>query len=241
MKRCTPLLGLLTITLFATVSAQAVPVAQVPNPAATQPAPAIPVTQAPTSPAVEQPEASAPTLRLQDLPTGFQEVPPQIKQRLIPWFEPFKQLLGRANIPLDNFFAFVNLEKFEVVFGFTGILPNQRLALATFDTAVHRLQQTPARQQLISKFRERLQAVLGIELVEYKALPELNNLADVSAGVSLVAKLRGQPIRVDLVGFRRNTVGAFTAVLYLDGKPPLAPVNNLVSKLDNRILQSAEH
>lgn len=239
MKRRRPLLGLLTTALFATAKAQAVPVAQAPNPSATQPAPAVPPNPAPTPPNFERPAASAPTLSLQDLPPGFQEVPPQIKQRIAPWLEPFKQLLGRGNLPLNNFFAFVNLEKFEVVFGFTGLLPNQPLALATFDTAVHRLQGTTARQQQISLVRKRLQAILGIELVEYSALPELNNLANASTGMSLALLLRGQPMRVDVAGFRRHTVGAFTAVLYLDGKPPLAPLSNLVSKLDNRILQSS--
>jgi hypothetical protein len=223
LKRRSPLvLGLFTAVLFAAAPAIAVPVAIVPNQLISQ-----------------QPTASAPTLTLQDLPSGFHELPPPLKQQLATWLEPFKQLLGRANLPLTNFFAFANLEKFEVVFGFTGILPNQPLALASFDTALKQLQQTTGRQQLISNVRERLQAVLGVEIVEYKALPELNNLANASTGMSLAVSLRGQPLRVDVAGFRRNTIGAFTAVLYLDGKPPLSPVSNLVNKLDNRIMQSS--
>ena len=66
MKKRSPfVLGLFTTALFAAAPAEAVPVAPAPNP-----------------PASEQPAASAVTLTLQDLPTGFQEVPPQIKQQL---------------------------------------------------------------------------------------------------------------------------------------------------------------
>ena len=221
MKKRSPfVLGLFTTALFAAAPAEAVPVAPAPNP-----------------PASEQPAASAVTLTLQDLPAGFQEVPPQIKQQLAARLEPFKKLLGRGNLPLNNFFAFMNLEKFEVVCGFTTMLPNRPLALATFDTTLQQLQQTAARQQLISKLRERLQTFQVMELVEYEALPELSNLANASTGLTLAAKLRGQPIRIDLAGFRRNTVGAFTAVSYVDGTKPVAPLKDIFSKLDNRILQ----
>lgn len=226
-KRSLFVLGVFTTAVFASQPAITVPVTQAPNPSTQQPTPPAPAT-------------TAPILTLQDLPPGFYEVPPQIKQRLADWLEPFKQVLGRANLPLNNFFAFVNLEKFEVVFGFTGILPNQQLALGAFDAALGRLRQTTGggQQQLVSQVRERLQTVLGVELVEYRTLPELNNLANASAGMSLALRLRGQPIRVDVAGFRRNTVGAFTAVLYLDGRQPIAPARTLVTKLDNRITGS---
>lgn len=232
-------LGLFTAALFATAPAQAVPVAQVPNPPAEQPDLAEPATPAPNPPNSEQPKVSTGTLTLQDLPPGFYEVPPQVKQQLASWLKPFNQLLAKRNLPLNNFFAFGNLEKFEVVFGFTTILPNQPLALATFDNALQQLQQTAARQQLISEIRDRLQAAQIIELVEYSTLPELNNLANASTGLTLAAKLRGQPIRIEIASFRRNTVGALTAVLYLDGAKPLAPVKDIATKLDNRILQSS--
>lgn len=231
-------LGLFTTALFAVAPAQAVPVDLAPNPPnSEQPELSVPATPAPNPPNSEQPAVSGVTLTLQDLPAGFQEVPQQIKQQIATWLEPFRQLLARGNLPLSNFFAFVNLEKFEVVFGFTRILPNQPLALSIFDATLQQMQQTAARQQMISQVREKLQTVQGIELVEYQALPDLNNLANASTGLTLAAKLQGKPIRIDVAGFRRNTVGAFTAVFYVDGGKPVVPVKDVVGKLDNRILQ----
>ena len=139
-------LGILTTALFAAAPAQAVPVAQAPNPPSEQPNLAVPPAPAPNPPAPEQP-ASAVTLTLQDLPPGFQEVPPQIKKQIVTWLEPFRQLLAKGNLPLNNFFAFANLQKFEVVFGFSRVLPNQPLALSIFDATLQQLQQTAAQQQ----------------------------------------------------------------------------------------------
>ncbi len=229
-------LGLSVTALFAAAPAQAVPVAQAPNPPnSEQPDIAVPARESPNSPF--EPAASAVTLTVQDLPDGFQEVPPQIKQQIATWMEPFRQLLAKGNIPLSNFFAFANLEKFEVIFGFTTILPDQPLALATFDTALQQLQQTADRQQLISKIRERLQFVQIIEFAEYEALPELSNLANASTGLTLAGKLQDRPVRIDVAGFRRNSVGGFTAVFHTDGVKPVVPVKDVVSKLDARILQ----
>lgn len=238
LKYLAPLvLGLSITALSAAAPAQAVPVAQAPNsPNSEQPDLTVPATPSPNPPAFEQP-ASALTLTVQDLPNGFQEVPPQIKQQIAAWMEPFKQLLAKGNIPLSNFFAFANLQKFEVIFGFTTILPEQPLALATFDTALQQLQQTADRQQLIGKIRERLQFTQVIEFGEYEALPELNNLANASTGLTLAGKLQGRPVRIDVAGFRRNAVGGFTAVFHTDGVKPVVPVKDVVSKLDNRILQ----
>ncbi len=230
-------LGVLTTALFAAAPAQAVPVAQAPNPPTEQPDLAVPTTPAPNPPASGQTAATAVTLTLEDLPPGFQEVPPQIKQQIATWLEPFKQLLAKGNIPLDNFFAFANLQKFEVIFGFTRVLPNQPLALSIFDATLQQLQQTAAQQQLISQLRERQRTIPGIELIEYAALPELNNLANASTGLTLAAKLQGRPVRIEIAGFRRNTVGAFTAVFYVDGTKPVVSLKDVASKLDNRILQ----
>lgn len=230
-------LGLSITALFTAAPAQAVSVAQAPNSPAEQPDLAVPATPVPNPPASEQPAASAITLTLQDLPDGFQEVPPQIKQQIATRLEPFKQVLAKGNLPLSNFFAFANLEKFEVVFGFTTMLPDQPLALATFDTALQQLQQTAARQQLISKIRESLQFIQVIELIDYSELPELNNLANASTGLTLAGKLQGRPVRIDVASFRRNGVGAFTAVFHADGTKPVITVKDVASKLDNRILQ----
>ena len=221
MKTRSPfVLGLLTSALLAIAPAQAVPVTPTPNPPSSEPA------------------ASPVTLTLQDLPAGFQEVPPEIKPQFAAQLENLKQALVQQNLQLDNSFVFVNPDQIQLVLGFTGMLRDQPQQ-AKFDAGLQELQQPEARQQLISKVQKGLQSVQGIEVVGYEALPELNNLADESTGMTLALKMQGIPVRMQIAGFRRSQVGSFTAVLYLDGAKPVLPVKDVVSKLDNRILQSS--
>lgn len=220
MKNYSPLvLGLLTSTLLATTTpVQAIPVAQKPNP-----------------PASQQPAVSALTLTLQDLPDGFQELPAQIRPLIAAQLDTIKQVLGQPNLQLDNYFAFVNPQPLEVVLGFAEMLPNQPLTLLKFDASLQQLQQP----NTIKKFQEQLQAVQpGVDVVSYEVLPNSNNIANASTGMTLVVKMPNiPPLRMEVVGFRRNKVASFTTVVYLDGAKPVIPVKDVATKLDNRILQ----
>lgn len=221
MKNYSPLvLGLLTSTLLATAPVQAIPTAQKPNP-----------------PASQQPAASALTLTPQDLPDGFQELPAQIRPLIAAQLDTIKQFLGQPNLRLDNYFAFVNPQPLEVVLGFAEMLPNQPLTLLKFDASLQQLQQP----NTIKKFQEQLQAVQpGINVVSYEVLPNLNNIANASTGMTLVVKMPNiPPLRMEVVGFRRNSVASFTTVIYLDGTKPVIPVEDVATKLDDRILQSS--
>lgn len=220
MKKYSLVLGLLTITLLATAPVQAVPVAQTPK-----------------LPASEKPAASVSTLTLQDLPTGFQELPPQIKPLIAAQLDTIKRVLGQQSLQLDNSFSFVSQQPLEVVLGFNTILPpNQPLSLLKFDASLQQLQQP----NTIKKIQEELQAVQpGIDVVDHEALPDSNNIANASRGITLVMKMPNiPPLRMEMVGFRRNQVGAFTAVFYLDGAKPVISVKDVAAKLDDRILQS---
>lgn len=220
MKKYSLVLGLLTITLLATAPVQAVPVAQTPK-----------------LPASEKPAASVSTLTLQDLPTGFQELPPQIKPLIAAQLDTIKRVLGQQSLQLDNSFSFVSQQPLEVVLDFNTILPpNQPLSLLKFDASLQQLQQP----NTIKKIQEELQAVQpGIDVVDHEALPDSNNIANASRGITLVMKMPNiPPLRMEMVGFRRNQVGAFTAVFYLDGAKPVISVKDVAAKLDDRILQS---
>lgn len=220
MKKYSPLmLGLLTISLFATAPVQAVPVAQT------------------SSPGSEKRTASASTLTLQDLPSGFQELPAQIKPLIAAQIDTIKRVLGQQNLQLDNSFSFVNQQPLEVVLGFSTTLPNQPLTLLRFDASLQQLEQP----NIVKKFQEELQAVQpGINVVDYKVLPDLNNIANSSRGITLAIKMQGiPPLRMEMVGFRRNKIGSFTAVFYLDGTQPVISVKDVTTKLDDRILQSS--
>ena len=186
----------------------------------------------------EQPTAPAITLTLKDLPVGFVEVPQEIKTQLDARLEPFKQLLAKENVPVENFFAFVEPQKLEVVMGFTGMLADQTQQ-SKFDATLGQLQQPQVRSQVVSEIQSALQQYRGIKIVEQQSLPQLDNIGDTSAGLSLAVALRQQLVRVDMGGFRRGRVGVTTAVVYLDKTVPVIPVRDVATKLDNLILHSA--
>lgn len=216
------LLSLLTSAVFTAAPVKAVPVAQ---------------TKAPVSEKL----ASAPTLTLQDLPAGFQELPAELRSGIVGQLDIIKRLLGQQNLSLGNYFAFVNPQQLEVVLGFNTTLPNQPLALLKFDASLRQLQQPKARQQLVSQVQEGLKASpVGIKVIEQATLPDLNNLANASAGLTLALQLQSLPsLRSDIVAFRRNQVGSVTAVFYLDGSKPAISLKDVATRLDDRILQSS--
>ena len=221
---------LLTSAVLTAAPIQAIPVAQTPQPSV-QPTPVTP------SPAAGQLAAPVATLTVQDLPPGFKEIPPEIKQQINARLEPFKQVLARENLPVDNFFAFVNQTNFQVVFGFTGTLSNQPQQVK-FDTAVQKFQQPEVLKQEMTRLQQKLQSFPAVKLVDYKTLPDLNNkVANTSTGLTLQFDFQRQPVRVDVAGFRRNKTGAFTAVLYPTKVVPLVAVKDVATKLDSRIIQ----
>jgi hypothetical protein len=179
---------------------------------------------------------SATTLTIQDLPPGFKEIPPEIQQQISSRLDPFKQALARDNIQLDKFFAFINPDQFQVVFGFTGVLPSQPQQ-AKFDATVQNLQRPEVLQQQMGRLQERLKSSRTVKIVSYKSLPDLNRLANASTGLTVQFDYQGQPLQVDLAGFRRNQVGAFTGVLYSTKSLPQVAVKDVATKLDTRILQ----
>ncbi|MGI8504713.1 MAG: hypothetical protein ACR2LR_26815 [Hassallia sp.] len=190
-----------------------------------------------TQPATEQPATKATALTLEDLPAGFQELPPSMKAEIASKIEPFKQLLIKDNFPLDNFFAFVEPQKMEVIFGFTGMLSNQAQQ-GQFDAALQKARQ-PEFEQQIKKLAQKLPSSQQVKVLKYKSLPDLSNLAQLSTGFSLDATIQEMPVKFDVVSFRRSSVGAMTAVLYLTGNKPSVSVKDVATKLDGRVLQSS--
>ncbi len=186
--------------------------------------------------AAEKPAATEAILRLEDLPTGFTELPPELATEVASRLDGLRQQLGQGNLKPENFFAFVNPQNFQIVLGFTGKLPNQQ-EQASFDSSLQQLQQPESQQQILNRIQEKLKTFGEIKVTEYSMLPEVNNLANASTGVSLGLEMRGQPLRMDFVAFRRNSVGAFTAVMYPKAGKPAVAVGDVARKLDGRIVQ----
>lgn len=201
----------------------------------------IPLTPvSPASPTVPQTISQASTstnvkLLLEDLPEGFQELPPELTASLASQFRLLTQQFQDANLNPENLFAFVNPESFQIVLGFTSPLSEQDWV--NFDTNVQQLQQPEIQQLLVSQLKQRLQGMGEINVLEYKPLPQLNNFADTSTGFTLGIDMEGTPLQLDMATFRRGGMIAFTGVMYVNGQMPLIQVGDVAQKLDSRIVQ----
>jgi hypothetical protein len=186
--------------------------------------------------AAEQSTPARATLTVEDLPPGFTELPPELAASIASRLEVLKQQLGQGNMKPENFFAFVNPRTFQIVLGFTGKLPNEA-EQASFDASLEKVKQPDAQKQTLSLLQEQLKAFGEIKVTEYRLIPDLNNLANTSTGMTLALEMQGQPLRVDLAAFRRNATGAFTGIMYAQGDQPALGVGDLAQKLDRRIEQ----
>lgn len=186
--------------------------------------------------AADQTAPKQATLTVEDLPSGFRELPPELAASIASRLEVLKQELGQGNMKPENFFAFVNPQNFQIVLGFTGNLPNQA-EQASFDASLEQVKQPEIQQRTMSVLQEKLKAFGAIKVTEYRLIPDLNNVANASTGMTLAMEMKGQPLRMDLAAFRRNAMGAFTAIMYTNGEQPVVGVGDLARKLDLRIEQ----
>ncbi len=186
--------------------------------------------------AVQQTASAQATLTVEDLPPGFTQLPPEIAAQISSQLDFFRQQLGQGTLKPENFFAFVNQRDYQIVLGFTGSLPDQP-GQANFDSTLQQLQEPEVRELLLSQLRERLKAFGEVKVTAYEPIPDLNNVANASTGITLGLEMQGRPLRMDMAAFRRDAVGAFTAVMYANGGQPVVGVGDVARKLDGRIVQ----
>jgi hypothetical protein len=122
-------------------------------------------------------------------------------------------------------FAFIEPDEFEIVVGFTALVldPVQRASFTMM-----------ARQPNI------LIEALGEtdSFSEPQELPGLDDVGDVSAGATVVMTPDSETrLRMDMVVFRRDILGAVVMVIYLEGDTPLASVGDLARTLDARMAE----
>lgn len=233
------------LTLFLLTSAffAGSPTVAAPDNSAPQPAPSTQPQTTPSQPqsAPSQPSSSSKFLTKADLPSGFQEVPPELKTQVVSQLSGLlQQQLPGANLRQENLFGFYNPETSEVVMGYTDKLPD-RPTQTKFDTALKQIQQPDTQQKLLSQLQQKVKTVKDykVEVVDYKPLPELNSLANSSAGASLSLKVQDQLVHADIVSFRRNAVAAIATVVNLNGQQPALRLSDVARKLDTHITQSA--
>ncbi|AFY80704.1 hypothetical protein [Oscillatoria acuminata] len=156
------------------------------------------------------------TVRLEDLPQGFTAMPPAELANL-------KEQLSQDGIDVENVFAFVGQEQFQLIMGIT--------------TRLETAQQRAEFDELL-RDPEKLKSLLAENLEETNAPPQalnnINNIGDAAAGVSLRVDLDGLFARLEILVLRKNQMGAFVFVLYRDSQRPLYPIAEVGRLLDRR-------
>ncbi|MBE9190715.1 hypothetical protein IQ230_10190 [Gloeocapsopsis crepidinum LEGE 06123] len=180
-----------------------------------------------------QQATSTATLRLEDLPAGFEEVPSAFKPQLAAYLSQFVPLLTKQNLQINDYFVYVNPNTLEVVSGFTTTIPSQLLSLLRFDANLRQVEQPQYWQQLFAK----LQPQIGVAANLLQHQPNRLNVGNSSAGATLAIGALNQRAQVDVGSFRRGNVGVFTAVMSLNRTTPQASLQDVATKVDRRLLQ----
>jgi len=165
-------------------------------------------------------DLSEAVLSLEDLPSGFQAIS-------LAEFGLTKEDLSGEGFIVESVFSFMGTEPFELVVGFTTLLPTH-LEQAGFDVALDQP------EFMMESFISGLGAT---DILEQKELADLNDIGDASAGMTVLADMQGIPMRMDMAIFRRDSVGAFVLVMYLDSDVPALTVDEASNLLDDRIVE----
>jgi len=155
------------------------------------------------------------TIQLSDLPEGFTAMPASELAEL-------KEELARDDIDVENVFAFVAQQRFQLIMGITTLLQTQQ-------------------QQ--EKFDEILRdpQVLRTLIAEEMDPPEdpaepldVKRIGDAAGGVRLPVNLEGLMAQLEILAFRQDEMGAFIFVLYREGERPLVEIAEIARQLESR-------
>ncbi|NIS81557.1 MAG: hypothetical protein GTO14_15445 [Anaerolineales bacterium] len=208
--------------VFATQTAEAPPPTDTPLPTDTPtPLPTDTPTAAPVEPSEVALDFSSMELVESDLPPGFDELP-------VEELGLTAESMSTEDFTIQALFAFWQLDPFEMVMGFL-----QQLSMIDqfgFDIAVQNS------EELLDAFLEGL----GAETVqERKELPPLEGVGDSSAGFTVVTDVEGIGImRIDFMILRRENVGAYVFIMYLEENAPSIEIGEIAAVLDQRILKA---
>ena len=201
---------------------------------------AVPYTPIPIQPELEQVDSSELVLKLSDFPQDFVEIPPDE----VDLWGSEGGTNGESSFPFEDefsperVFAFERPHPFEIVLGFTLLLPTISDRTG-FDMAVSSPKWLGS--ALIEGFIEGMSedgdGGLAIETIEH---PDVPIVGDSSAAVSFALTLdigagEGLPFQIDITMFRRGPVGVLVIVLYNSEDLPSLSSHEYAEILDHRI------
>ena len=183
--------------------------------------PTFPPTNTPTVTTTPLPDVSGVVLTFEDLPPGFEEIPPEE-------FGLTKEDMSNDEFIVENIFLFMQVDPIEFVMGFTILIPS-KLDQLSFDVALTQP------ELVMDSF---LMAFGPGGDNDVSELPDLAIYGDTSTGFTSVADMGlGMAMRMDVVVIRRDFVGAILILMYIDGETPTVTIDEIASKMDERIIE----
>lgn len=158
------------------------------------------------------------TLTLDDLPAGFQEMPPADMGLS-------QDGLSQGGLKVQSLFTFLEPKHFEILMGFTSLLSTQ-LEQSGFDLSLRQ-------PDLLTE--SLIKGMGTTTILEKKPLTDVGDIGDASTGITVVADMQGIPMRIDVVVFRRGNAGAFLILMYRDKETPLISAGNVARKLSAKL------
>ena len=200
--------------IFTTLTAQA-PTAtatHTPSPTSTATPTSTPTptpTETPTPSPTPTPGLSSAALTLEDLPTGFEQLPEQTMSE----FE--------GDFPnRSSSYGFQNQLNSQLVMGV--LVPyTSRVEQAAFD-------------KMLPEFVQIMAKATGADTGS-KPLSGLEDIGQTRSGITALSKTFMFSMRCDIVAFRRNDVGVILYMIYPDGDKPVVPITDLARLQDERI------
>ncbi len=181
----------------------------------------------------EATEATKPILSPDDLPEGFQELPPTVANQLASQFEALSGQLSQNGVEPEDFFVYYNPANFQIIAGSTGDIDDTD----AFDENLNSFSDESTREMLFEQVQGELEDVGPISVEGYEYLADMGDLADKSTGVSVAMLLLNQPFQADITTFRRSSTGAVAAVIYRADSTPVLDLRGLAELLDSKLAE----
>lgn len=135
--------------------------------------------------------------------------------------------LSSEDFTVESFFSLLESQNFEMVMGFTTLLQSP-LDRVGFDLVLNQ----PG--TLVESF---LGGMGDVSRSETQELPEfMDTVGDSSAGMTVLSNMEGMGMRLDVVVFRRGSIGSFIVTMYLDGQQPPVSLMKVSQKFDEKIV-----
>lgn len=170
------------------------------------------------------PDLSAARIILQDLPTIFAEMPLEI-------FGLDEEAPAFAELNLESIYAYAGAEEdsFEIILGFTALLSS------AFEQTAYDVALTNPDLLLQTVMTGFISPGTDTNAVAELPLPELEDSANTSTGLTVTVIFEGGLLRVDFAMFRQDLAGVLIVVLYPDATVPFVSIHDLNQILKQRI------